>query len=107
MRSLGTRVLSNTRSPVKGVRKPARFRRFCEAFQRTQSSALLLADISTLVPLFVVCVTGGYGLGTYFGKLFAWLLGRDRGAWGDLGGVFGGIGGLGLYLRIALGIVRT
>jgi len=68
---------------------------------------LLLADISTLVPLFVVCVTGGYGLGTYFGKLFAWLLGRDRGAWGDLGGIFGGIGGLGLYLGIAIGMVRT
>jgi hypothetical protein len=28
-----------------------------------------------------VCVTGGYGLGTYFGKLLAWLLGRDTGSW--------------------------
>ena len=54
-----------------------------------------------------MCVTGGYGLGTYFGKLLAWLLGRDTGSWGDLGGILGGIGGLGLYLGIVIGMVIT
>jgi hypothetical protein len=68
---------------------------------------LLGADISMLAPLFVVCVTSGYGLGTYFGKLFAWLLGRDRDTWSDMGGIFGGIVGLGVYLGFLAGMVSA
>jgi hypothetical protein len=68
---------------------------------------LLHTDISTLVPLFVVCITSGYGLGTYFGKLLAWVLGRDRAIWGDMGGIVGGIMGLGVYLGLLAGMVSA
>jgi hypothetical protein len=68
---------------------------------------VLRLDLQTLVPLFVVFVTSGYGLGTYFGKLAALLLGRDRDTWGDLAGIWGGIAGLGLYIGFVVGMVIT
>jgi hypothetical protein len=72
-----------------------------------QNRHTLRADFLTLAPLFVLFVTGGYGVGTFFGKLFAWLLGRDRSLWGDVGGSLGGIAGLGLYLGVVVAMVSS
>ncbi len=64
-------------------------------------------SLPTLVGLFVAFVTGGYGVGTFFGKLLAWLFGRDPAKWSDLGGITCGLLGLGLYLGIVIGIVLS
>jgi hypothetical protein len=40
---------------------------------------------------------GGYALGTWLGKTIAAVLGRDRTTWGDWGGIFSGLFGLGLF----------
>lgn len=64
-----------------------------------------MSTLATLVSLFVAFVTGGYGLGTWVGKLLATALKRDRTAWGDVCGVYGGIVGLGAFLGVAAAIL--
>jgi hypothetical protein len=51
-------------------------------------------------PLLVVfgLTGGGYAVGTWLGKVIAVVLDRDRGEWGDWGGIFLGLVGFGLSL---------
>ena len=66
---------------------------------------MLSANLPNLLSLAVAFVTGGYGLGTWLGKTLATLLDRDRAHWSDVGGVYGGIVGLGLYLGVVAAIL--
>jgi hypothetical protein len=64
-------------------------------------------ELKTLVALFVAFVTGGYGVGTFMGKVGAVLVKADRSYWGDVGGIVGGLIGLGLYLGVVVGMVTS
>lgn len=66
---------------------------------------MLEPTFPTLVSLFVAFVTGCYGLRTWLGKTMATLFGLDRTYCGDLGGVFGGIASLGLFLGVVAAMV--
>jgi hypothetical protein len=68
---------------------------------------LLEPSFSTLAVLFVSFVTGGVGLGTFVGKLVAWLFRMDRSLWGDLGGILGGLVGVGLFIGVVIGMVSA
>ncbi len=56
-----------------------------------------------LAALAVACIGGGYALGTWVGKLYGFVANRDRGFYGDICGVIGGLWGLVLF-AIALGV---
>lgn len=61
----------------------------------------------TYVLLFLAFVGGGYGCGTWLGKLHATMIGGDRAYEGDIGGMWGGGVGLGLFIGVVLGKVIT
>jgi hypothetical protein len=68
---------------------------------------VLQPTLPTLAALFVTFVTGCYGIGTFLGKLGACLLNGDRAAWGDAGGIVGGLVGLGLYIGVVVAMVSA
>jgi hypothetical protein len=54
---------------------------------------------------FFAFVGGGYGTGSWCGKLIAGAAGFDRAVWSDYGGIVGGLIGLGLFFGFFLGKV--
>jgi hypothetical protein len=68
---------------------------------------LLEPSFQTIAALLVSLVTGGYSLGNFVGKFAAWLLGKDRGVWGDLGGIVGGMMGSSLFVSLVIAMVSS
>jgi hypothetical protein len=68
---------------------------------------LLEATFQTVAVLLVSLVTGGFALGNFVGKIAAWLLGKDRGVWGDFGGIVGGMVGLSLFVSFVIAMVTA
>jgi hypothetical protein len=68
---------------------------------------LLEPSFQTIAALFVSLVTGGYSLGNFVGKFAAWLLGKDRAVWGDLGGIVGGMMGTSLFVSLVIAMVSS
>jgi hypothetical protein len=68
---------------------------------------LLEPSFEAIAILFVSLVTGGYGLGNFFGKLLAWLLGKDRALWGDVFGIVGGLAGVSMFISLVIAIVSA
>ncbi len=68
---------------------------------------MLEPNLQTIAALFVSLVTGGYSLGNFVGKLFAWLLDKDRALWGDLGGIVGGLMGWSLFVSLVVAMVSS
>jgi hypothetical protein len=54
---------------------------------------------------FFAFVGGGYGTGSWFGKLIAGAAGFNRAVWSDYGGIVGGLIGMGLFFGFFLGKV--
>ena len=68
---------------------------------------MLEPSFPTIAALFVSLVTGGYSLGNFVGKLSAWLFGKDRSLWGDLGGIVGGMMGASLFVSLVIAMVSS
>ena len=68
---------------------------------------MLEPTFETVAGLLFTLVTGGYALGNFAAKLAAWLLGKDRGVWGDLGGIIGGMVGLSLFVSLVIAMVSA
>ena len=51
---------------------------------------------------FLTLTGGGFGVGTFLGKAAAFLGERDRGYWGDIGGIIGGTRGLGFFIGFTI-----
>jgi hypothetical protein len=68
---------------------------------------LLEPSFPTIAALVVSLVTGGYSLGNFVGKLSAWLFGKDRSVWGDLGGIVGGMMGASLFVSLVIAMVSS
>ena len=68
---------------------------------------MLEPTFPTIAALFVSLVTGGYSLGNFVGKLAAWLFGKDRAMWGDLGGIVGGLMGSSLFVSLVVAMVSS
>jgi hypothetical protein len=75
--------------------------------QRKEPARLPDPSFESIATLFFTIVTGSYAIGTFGGKLLAWLLGKDRSAWGDMGGIVGGLFGLSVFLSVVIVIFRS
>ena len=64
-------------------------------------------SVPIYIALLLAYVGGGSGFGTWLGKTIAHLANRDRGLWGDLGGITGGILGLAMYIATVIAILTT
>ena len=75
--------------------------------ERTSAPLVLEASFEAVGILLISCVTGGYGVGNFVGKLAAWLFGLDRSSWGDVGGILGGLVGLSLFITLVIAMVSS
>ena len=67
---------------------------------------MLEPNLQTIAALFVSLVTGVLAR-EFVGKLFAWLLDKDRALWGDLGGIVGGLMGWSLFVSLVVAMVSS
>jgi hypothetical protein len=65
------------------------------------------SEFVILLAYLLAFVTGGYGIGTWLGKTLGSVLGRDMRFWGDLGGIWGGLAGFGVFIGVAIARVTT
>lgn len=60
-----------------------------------------------MLAYFVVFIPGGSGIGTWFGKAVGLAFQLDRAYWGDVGGVYGGLTGLGVAIGVSCARLTT